>query len=394
MKYDSLSYRLKESNRTGSVALIVGLLGLAASLVGFLVDEEQFFSSYLTAFLFWLSIGLGSLFFIMVHHMASATWSTVLRKLFEGFMGVLPLMVVLFLPIAFGLKHLYSWTDTELVAADHLLQGKSGFLNDAFFLLRAAVYLLVWAFLALRLRALSREQDQQHNSSVTARFRKVSAPGLILFAVTTTFAAWDWMMSLDPHWYSTIYGAYFFAGGAMAAMAFSLVVVLYLRAKGVLVNAITVEHHHDLAKLTFAFVVFWAYMAFSQYFLIWYANIPEETVWYLHRWEGSWKTVSLLIVFGHFCAPFLLLITRGAKRTPGLLLVVGFWLLFMHYVDLYWNIAPNFFHHGAHFSWIDLSTMVGVGGLFIWYFWKQFAGNPLVPVNDPGLKASLEFVNQ
>jgi hypothetical protein len=222
----------------------------------------------------------------------------------------------------------------------------------------------------------------------------VSGAGLILFAITITFAAFDWMMSLDAHWYSTIYGAYFFAGSSMAMMAFALIIVIYLRRKKVLHETITIEHDHDIAKLAFAFIVFWAYMAFSQYMLIWYANIPEETIWYEHRWIGSWKTVSIVLMLGHFVIPFMILITRGAKRMPGLMLVGGFWLLAMHYIDIYWNVMPTFAHHGAHFSWMDLSTMVGIGGIFVWYFWRVFTAKALLPVNDPRLEASIEFVNQ
>ncbi len=374
--------------------LAIGVLGIAGSIAGYFVDSKQFLHSYLTAFTFWVSLGLGGLFFTMLHHLVNAQWSIVLRRLVENIMYTLPVMFIFFIPIALGLGGLYKWTDATVVAADHLLSQKSAFLNTGFFLVRTVAYFAIWTFLAFKLYALSIRQDQGHSAELTASFRKVSAPGIILFALTTTFAAWDWLMSLDAHWYSTIFGAYYFAGSTMAVMAFTLILVVWMGRKGVLKKEITPEHYHDLAKLTFAFIVFWAYMGFSQYFLIWYANIPEETIWYQHRWVGSWKAVSLVIVFGHFCLPFLFLITRAAKRSGPWLIFVCLWMLIMHYVDLYWLVFPNFSHHGAHFSWMDLATMMGIGGVFVWYFWKRFASRPLLPVGDPRLEASMKFVNQ
>ncbi|MCC6962886.1 MAG: hypothetical protein IT585_06505 [candidate division Zixibacteria bacterium] len=394
MRFDAQNHRLTDSGKFGTIMLAIGVIGIAASIAGYFVDAQQFLASYLTAFTYWVSLGLGGLFFVMLHHLVNAQWSIVLRRIAENVMYALPLMIVFFLPVAFGLGSLYKWTDTAYVAADHLLSLKAGFLNTGFFLIRSFAYLVIWAVLAIKLYRLSLQQDQGHQPGLTKTWRKISAPGIIVFAITLTFASWDWLMSLDAHWYSTIFGAYYFAGATMAMMAFTLLTVLLLARRGILTDVITVEHYHDLAKLLFAFIVFWAYMGFSQYFLIWYANIPEETIWYQHRWVGSWKAISLLIVFGHFAVPFLLLITRAAKRSALWLIAMCVWMLFMHYIDLYWLVFPNFSHHGAHFSWMDLATMMAIGGVFVWYFWKRLAEQPLVPVNDPRLAASMKFVNQ
>ncbi len=394
MRLDAQTYKLIDPGKLGTIMLAIGVLGVAGSIAGYFVDSKQFLHSYLTAFTYWVSLGLGGLFFTMLHHLVNAQWSIVLRRLVENIMYTLPIMFIFFIPIAIGLGGLYKWTDAAVVAGDHLLSQKSAFLNTGFFLARTVVYFAIWTFLAFKLYALSLRQDQGHSPELTASFRKVSAPGIILFALTTTFASWDWLMSLDAHWYSTIFGAYYFAGSTMGVMAFTLMIVVWMGRKGVLNKEITAEHYHDLAKLTFAFIVFWAYMGFSQYFLIWYANIPEETIWYQHRWVGSWQAVSLVIVFGHFCLPFLFLITRAAKRSGPWLIFVSFWMLIMHYVDLYWLVFPNFSHHGAHFSWMDLATMMGIGGVFVWYFWKRFTSRPLLPVGDPRLDASMKFVNQ
>lgn len=393
MRLDAQTYRFTDPGKFGTIMLAIGLVGLVASAAGAFVDTKQFYYSYLTAFVYWVSVGLGGLFFTMIHHLVDATWSVVLRRLTESVMYTLPIMIVFFLPIAFGLGNLYKWSDATYASADHILAQKMGFLNPTFFLIRTLIYFGIWTFLALRLYKVSRQQDAGHSPEVTKKARMISAPGVILFAITTTFAAWDWIMSLDAHWYSTIFGAYYFAGSAMSLMALAIILVLVMARKGVLNHAITVEHYHDMAKMMFAFTVFWAYMAFSQYFLIWYANIPEETIWYLERWEGSWKYVSLAIVFGHFVAPFFLLITRAAKRSPGMLMFIAAWMLVIHFVDLYWLVLPNLSHHGAHFSWMDLTTMVGIGGIFLWYFWRRYTSGAAVPVNDPKLAASIKFIN-
>lgn len=394
MKFDNQTFKFTNIGNIGNYALIVGIVGIAASAFGYTLDAKQLFYSYLTSYLFWISIGLGGLFFTMLHHLVGATWSVVLRRLFENVMNILPMMILLFIPIALGMGHLYRWSDSEGMAADQLLKAKSGYLNTGFFLARALLYFAVWFLLSRSLYKSSLKQDESHDETLRTRFKRISAPGMILFAATITFAAFDWIMSLDAHWYSTIFGAYFFAGCAMSAMAFTTLAAYYLRRNQVLAIEITVEHYHDLGKLTFAFTVFWAYMAFSQYFLIWYANIPEETVWYLHRWEGSWKLVSLLIVFGHFAIPFLALITQGAKRNPTALAVICIWLLLMHWIDLYWLVLPNLHKQGVSFSWMDITTMVGIGGVVIWYFWRRLTSQPLLPINDPKLDASKRFVNQ
>jgi hypothetical protein len=200
-------------------------------------------------------------------------------------------------------------------------------------------------------------------------------------------------MSLNPHWFSTIFGVYFFAGGLLSVIAFMTLIALALRRKGILTETITVEHYHDLGKLLFAFTVFWTYIGFSQYFLIWYGNVPEETVWYLARWEGSWKFVSMVILFGHFVLPFIALLFRFTKRTPTSLWIIASWILLMHWVDMYWLVYPTLLEKGASITWIEPATMLFVGGLFLWAFWGRFARNPLVPVNDPKLAGSINHVN-
>ncbi|HWO56862.1 MAG TPA: hypothetical protein VNN55_04770 [bacterium] len=387
------TYRLDGGAGAGKRALIIGLVALAITGVGFLVDRQRFFHAYLTAYMFWLTIALGALFLVMLHYLVNARWSIVIRRLVESIMTVLPAMAILFLPILGGMHDLYHWTHTEAVAGDELLTAKAPYLNAAFFIARAAAYFAIWFVLARTLYRNSIAEDTRYDEARRAKTRKVAAGGMLLFAFTTTFAAFDWLMSLDPHWYSTIFGVYVFAGAALSIVCFVTILLAYLRRQGVLANVVGVEHYNDLGKLTFAFTIFWAYMAFSQYFIIWYANIPEETIWYQHRWAGSWKFVSLLLVIGHFVVPFILLLPKTIKRNLGFLVGMSLWLLLMQWVDLFWLVMPSISPDGAALSWIDPVAMVGIGGVFLWLFWRKFASASIIPVGDPRLDASIESLS-
>ena len=393
MNWDSTTYRLTGRDRFPAMALIIGLVGVAASVIAFFVDREQFFFSWLTSFLFWFSIAAGGLFFVMLHHLVGATWSVVIRRMAETVMSLMPFMALAFIPLLFGIHDLFHWSHADAVAQDELLQWKSGYLNIGFFITRAVVLFAVWTLLAILLRKASLSQDAGHTPQLAARFGKISAPGMVAFALTITLASFDWVMSLNPHWYSTIFGVYIFAGAVVAVLAFLILVVVKLQMRGVMTEMITIEHYHNLGKLLFAFMIFWAYMAFSQYFLIWYGNIPEETSWFLDRWTGSWKTVSLVLVFGHFVIPFFIVITRGAKRNKAFLLTFVLWLLLMHWIDLHWLVMPTLHQEGLHLSWIDLAPMLAIGGIFLARFHQTLRAHPLVPVGDPHLEKSINTFN-
>jgi len=385
-------FRLSGDGKFGRNALIVGTFGVAASIVGLVVDKGHFFHSYLIAYAFWLTLGLGALFFTMLHHLTNATWSVVLRRISENVMMVLLFMAILFIPIIAGIGQLYHWSHHEIVSADPVLQQKSTYLNAGFFVIRSVIYFGIWIFLAWSLYKISIKQDGEFRDGQIQRMKKLSAPGMLLFAFTITFAAFDWFMSLNAHWYSTAFGVYIFSGSLLSALAFITLATIFLSEKGVLANLITPEHYHDLGKLLFAFTVFWGYIAFAQYFLIWYANIPEETIWYRVRWT-DWRPLSLLIIFGHFVIPFVVLISRGAKRNPVVMRTMAIWLLFIHWVDLYWVIMPNHAGQALQSTWIDIATMAGIGGLTLWFFWRRMASQALVPVNDPRLQASARLIS-
>ncbi len=393
MKYDSSTYTLSDKGSAGKIALIVGVVMLLISAAGYFTNSKHFFHSYLLGYMFWLTLAWGGLFFTMVNHLFGSEWNIVLRRISEATMQSFPILAILFIPILFGMHDLFHWTHPEEVAKDPILAWKQGYLNVPFFIVRAVIYFAAWIILSRVLYRLSLKQDKEPDERLIVKMRQISAPGTVIFALTITFASFDWLMSLDPHWFSTIFGVYLFSGSLLAIIVFSVMVSFWLRKKGVLTNAISVEHYHDLAKMIFAFLVFWGYMQFSQYFLIWYANIPEETVWYYHRWTGNWKIITMTLVFGHFALPFIALSFRAAKRNLTWLTVVAAWVFVMHFIDLYWLVFPYFMPHSFHLSWMDITLLLGIGGLFFWNFWNTFTAHPLVPVSDRRLEFSLNFKN-
>jgi hypothetical protein len=395
MTAETNNYTLSNKGSLGKISLITGVLLVAAGVTGYFMNTNspQFFQSYLLAYLFWLSIALGGLFFTLITHLFGAEWSIVLRRISESVMYTFPLLAILFIPILFGMHDLYHWTHEDVVAQDAILQAKSGYLNFNFFVIRAIIYFTIWFILSRILYKLSLKQDKEPSDALILKMNKVSAPGIILFALSLTFAAFDWIMSLDPHWFSTIFGVYYFGGSFLAIICFIILLAFYLRSKGYLEKEITVEHYHDLSKLIFAFLIFWGYIGFSQYFLIWYANIPEETVWYLMRWENGWYMVTMLLVFGHFVIPFVTLTFRATKRKFTMIKIVSVWVLLMHFVDLYWLAAPTFAHgKGPYISWMDLVFLLGMGGLFVWNVWQNISNSPLIPVGDRRLQKSIKHI--
>ena len=389
MKVDPKSYLVKDKGSLGKIALVIGIIGLLLSIFGYFSDSKQFYFSYLTSFAFWVSLGLGGLFFTMLHHISGARWSTVILRISQAAMSVLPIMIIFIIPLFFGIKELYDWSHPEIVAHSSVLQGKSGYLNISFFTIRALIYFIIWGVLSFFINKYSRFQDEGKTS--TKQLRIVSAPGMFLFAFTISFAAFDWLMSLDPHWFSTMFGAYYFGGSFVIILAFLIIMANYLKSNGTLNTEIGHAHFSDLGKLFFGFIVFWAYLGGAQYFFIWYANIPEETVWFLDRWKNSWATVSKLLIFGHFLLPFITLIFFNTKRNRKILVFFAFWIFFFHYVDMYWLVAPTLHHEFAHISWMDLTTFIGIGGVFIALFWRNFTSKAIIPINDPYLSDSLNL---
>ena len=380
-------------NRLPLIAGAVAVLGAVACAILGAGNPKQFFFSWLVSFLFFQSLALGALFFVLIMFAAQGGWGIVVRRIAETIFCTIPVMAVLFVPVLFGLHDLYEWSHAEAVEHDALLRWKSPYLNVPFFLIRAALFFLIWSFIAVVYYRGSRGQDETGDYNVSARLRKFAGPAIIVLALTQTFAAIDWIMSLSPHWYSTMFGVYFFAGSWVGFIALLSVVVPAMRGAKLLDTVISAEHLHDIGKFLFAFTAFWAYIAFSQFFLMWYGNMPEETIFYKARMEGSWLTVSLLLLFGHFVAPFFYLMGRDVKRKGATLAIGGVWILFMHFVDLYWQVMPTLHAEGLRPSLLDVAALMTVGGSFVaaasWLMRRQ----ALVPLRDPRLAESLAFEN-
>ena len=379
--------------RNALIALAV--IGWGSSGYGWATDPYNFHGSYLVNYMFFLTIAWGAAFFVAVQHITSAAWSVTVRRTMENLMVTVPALAALFIPVAAGIPTLYEWGHPGFFDVEHnpAMRFKAIFFSQPFYISRSVLYFAVWIVLALALYRNSTAQDAGPNLQARANLRWWSAPGLLALMVTVTMASVDWVMSLDPHWYSTIFGVYVFSGGGLAFIALVTLICLMLRRAGMLTKSITREHYHDLGKWMFALTIWWAYIAFSQYLLIWYADIPEETSFFKHRFEGSWIYLSALLLIGHFVIPFLLLLPRAAKRNYTVLAAAAVWILIMHGMDLHWLILPSVHPGDFHLQWIDVSTFLAVGSVFSLAFWSRVRRYPMIPVGDLRLREALTHQN-
>jgi hypothetical protein len=367
-----------------SKAWIVGGAGAVVSVAGWFLESTQFYRSYLVSWVFWLSIAAGCFGILLLQHLARGAWGLMIRRVLGAASRTLPFLGILFIPVVLGLSDIYVWAGPE-AAGDELIQQKALYLNPTGFVFRTVVYIAVWSLIAYALSRLSLRQDRTGDPALARRMQMIAAPGLGIFCLLTTFAAVDWLMSLDPHWYSSLFGVYFLGGQAIAALAFVIPVALYLSRREPMSGAFKAVHFHDYGKLLLAFVMLWTYFALSQLLIIWSADLPEEITWYLERAQGGWKWISILLVLFHFLLPFLLLLSRDLKRNAQTLTRVAVLLLVMRWFDIYWLAAPSWQHGHLSFHWLDLATLVGVGGIWFGLFIGQLKTRPLVPVNDPYL---------
>jgi hypothetical protein len=388
-------------NKAPTVAVIVGILALGIALAMSLGSHEKVELlqwSFHTSYLYFLSMALGSLFFVLVQFATRAGWSVVVRRFAETYAATLPLFALLFLPMLTGFHSLFHhWTAPEY-KADPLIAAKGAYLNEPFFIVRGFIYVIIWSIIGVYYYRNSTRQDESGDKSITFKLQKSSYPSIALFALSVSFCAFDWIMSLDPHWYTTMFGVYYFAGSIMVVYALLLLTTLAVRGGTKMSNYISVEHIHDLGKLLFGFNVFWTYIAFSQYFLIWYGNIPEETLFYAKRsipeFGGEqWLPVSLALMIGHFIVPFFFLMSRHIKRRPVLVGLGAAWMLLIHYVDIHWLVRPNWVHELNSFGLVDVLTLVGIGGLFFGIAGLLLKRKSLLPQKDPRLTESMSFEN-
>ena len=364
-------------------ALVVAVIGVALTVAAYFVHHEQFFKSYLLAYIYWISLSLGSLVILMMHHLAGGRWGFAIRRLLEAGTRTLPLMFILGIPILFGMHELYEWTHEEVVAADPILQQKQVFLNTTFFTIRAVLYFVIWGVLAFLLNHWSAEQDGTTETHPTHRMQMLSGPGVVLFVIVTTLAAIDWIMSLEPHWFSTIYAAIYIIGQMLFTWAFMILVAVSLSKSEPLNALLTNARLRDLGTLMLGFVMLWAYTSFSQLLIIWAGNLPEEITWYFKRLQGGWETVGYALIFIHFGVPFVLLVSSRIKARIPVLVAISCCIIFMRFVDLFWITAPALGKPELTVSWMDICIPVAIGGLWVYVFFGQLKKRSLVPLNDP-----------
>jgi hypothetical protein len=371
------------------LALVIGVASWGVCVLVAGIDRARFLEAYLVAYIFVIGIALGCLALVMVQHLTGGAWGIVIRRTLEAACATLPALAVLFVPLALGVDMLYPWARPGAVATSDLIRHQSLYLNVPFFIGRAVFYFTAWIALALLLVFWSSRQDRDASRG-DRRFRLLAAPGLLLYGLTVTFMAVDWIMSLTPEWYSTIFGVLVMGGQALAAVAFVIAVLVALAGYGPLDHLVTPAHLHDLGKLLLAFVMLWAYFNFSQFLIVWSANLPEEIPWYLTRMRGGWGWIFLAIAVGHFALPFVLLLSRDLKRRGRLLARVAAAILVARFVDLFWMITPAFPGSGLEAIALDVVALFGIGGVFLAVFLMVLTRRPLLPVNDPFLAEALE----
>lgn len=372
--------------------MLVAVVALGLCVLGGIVDPKQFAFSWLFAFTFFFTICVGSLFWILVHHAVDADWSVVVRRQLENVASLFAVLAVFFVPVVLLRDKLFKWMKMS-PADDPLLAEKAAYLNQPFFWTRAVFYFAFFVIVAYLLRRNSTRQDKDGDPRLTLRTRYTVFPSLPLFAVCVTFAAVDWLMGLDFHWFSTMWGVYVFAGSALSSMCVLVLLMAALRSAGYLQHVVTIEHFHIMGKLMLAFTVFWAYIGFSQYMLIWYANIPEETIYFLRRNTGSWNTLNIIMVLGHFFVPFVILLFQGTKRHPALLCGVAVWILIMHLLDMYIIVLPVLHPAGFQPHWLDIVSVAAIGCTLAAIFLRRLGDHPLFPVRDPRLHTSIRLRN-
>jgi hypothetical protein len=376
------------ADRLQRTALIAGVVALVVCVLGAFLSPDYFFRSWLVGWVYWVGVALGCLALSMLNHLTHGSWGIVLRRTMEAAGRTVPLLLILGLPLLLGMEHLYAWARPE-AAADPLLRLKSPYLNVPFFAVRLVLYFVIWGGLAFTLSRMSLRQDRGEDPGITRRMQVLSAPGLAAYCLAVTFAAVDWLMSLQPAWYSTMYGVYLLGSQVLAALAFLIAFGLWLSRREPLERVLHPRLFHDYGKLFLAFVMLWAYFSFSQFLIMWAGNLPEEIHFYLERFRHGWGVVSVLLVLFHFAVPFVLLLSRDLKRNARRLAWVAVLMLVMRWVELLWQVEPAFERQAPAMYWMYLAAPVAIGGLWLAYFLRELRKHPMLPVNDPYLPEAL-----
>ena len=376
----------------GTKALVVGAVGAIATAAGFFVDREHFFASYLSGWLLWYTVASGCLGLLLMHHLSGGRWGIVLRRPMEAAARTIPLLAILALPILLALDKVFVWADHAKIEGDHLLHHKAPYLNSTAFVARFVVTMLLFTFYAWLLSKRSAEQDASGDGGRAEGMQRIASVGFLIFVIASSFVGFDWVMSLDPYWFSSLYGAIFLAGSAIAALTFLILVANYLIQRQPMAAVYSSKRFHDFGTLLFAFVMFFTYLTLSQFIIAYQGNLPEEVVWFHDRFEGWWGYVAFGLLGLHFFFPFLVLLHRAVKKRARLLSAMAAFVLVMRFVDLVWQSRPSLIPYetqGLGLSWIDLAAPVGIGGLFVFFFLRELAKRPLLPIHDPSLPEAL-----
>jgi len=374
---------LPQMERVQKSALFVGVAALAISLIGLFGNAAHFWQSYLFAFIFWAGLTLGCLGIFFLHNVVGGNWGVAIRRLVEAGLKTLPLIVLLAIPIFFALGTLYKWTDAGYRAEHFAVGHKAAYLNPTWFIIRTLLYFLIWIASGYRILAMANEHDRTGDRALFKRIKARSAPALLVFVVTTTLAFIDWIMSLEPDWYSTIYGWMYTVGQVLLTFSFLVAVLVLLSKREPFVSFLTKQHYHDIGNLMLAFTMLWAYMSFAQFLIIWAENLPDEIPWYVRRFSGGWGYIAWTIAIFHFFVPFFLLLLRFVKKNPTRLRTLAIWIIIMKMLDVFWIVEPAFRQRGLEVYWTDLVTLIGVGGVWLAVFIWNLKSRPLLASHDP-----------
>lgn len=375
-------------NKIGFVLLAVGLVLI---ILSYFVDHTRSAFNNLIMLMFLTSVGLGSLFLVAIEYLGGAVWSTPFRRVSEFLAAVLLIAPIIAIPVYFNLHDIFHWTHSDAVSGDAILKSKSPYLNESFFTIRIVVFFALWLLFYFLITKNSKKQDETKDQKLTSTNVKLSAAFMPIFALTITFAAIDWIMSLNPHWFSTIFGVYYFTGTLLAGLAAGTFIIIKLNENGYLVKGLKKDHYYSLGALLFAFTNFWAYIAFSQFMLIWYANLPEETIFFMDRFEGSWIYVSIGLIFIRFVIPYIGLLSQPSKMSAKNLKFFSLWILFAHFYDLYWLIMPEYNKEGLVFGWNEIGFPIAAIGIIILVFKMKSKNENMIPIGDPKLQRGLDF---
>jgi len=364
-------------------ALVAGVIGVVASVVGLFQNATHFWQSYLFAYIFVSGLALGSLGIFFLHNVVGGNWGVAIRRFIESGLQTLPLIAVFAIPVLIAVKTLYVWTNPELRAHDFAVGHKAAYMSVPFFIGRTILYFLIWFFFGFRILRMANEHDRTGDPALFRKIKGASAPALLLFVVSTTYAFIDWIMSLEPNWYSTIYPWMFTVGQVLLTFAFMIALLVLLSDREPFAGFVKQAHFHDLGNLMLAFTMLWAYMSFAQLLIIWSENLPDEIPWYVRRFSGGWGYLAWFISIFHFCVPFFLLLMRFIKKNPQWLRVLAIWMIIVRIVDVFWIVEPAFRQRGLEIYWTDIAILIGLGGLWLSFFVRNLKARPLLVPHDP-----------